>query len=50
MNTLLKILIELDTFIEIKKTCSEDEEDALDEEIGHWIKQLSQVMNEGENA
>jgi hypothetical protein len=30
MNPFLKIMIELDTFIERKKTCSEDEEDALD--------------------
>ena len=49
MNTLLKILIELDTFIEIKKTCSEDEEDALDEEITQWIRKLSKVVTEGEN-
>ena len=50
MNQFLKIMIELDTFIERKKTCSEDEEDVLDEEITLWIKRLSQVMNEGENT
>ena len=48
MNPFLKTLIELDTLIERKKTCSEDEDDALDEEITQWIKRLSQVMNEGE--
>ena len=48
MNPFLKAMIELDTFIERKKTCSEDEDDALDEEITQWIKRLSQVMNEGE--
>ena len=45
-NPLLRIMIELDTFIERKKICSEDEEDALDEEIAIWIKRLSQAMNE----
>ena len=46
MNHILKVIVELDELIERKKTCSEDEEDALDEEIGQWILKLSQVINE----
>ena len=50
MNPFVKTLIELDTLIERKKTCSEDEEDSLDEEISQWIRKLSKVVTEGETT
>jgi hypothetical protein len=46
MNPFLTILIELDTLIERKQSCTEDEEDALDDEIGQWILKLSKVITE----
>ena len=50
MNPFLKTMIELDELIERKKTCTEDEEEALDEEITQWIRKLSKVVTEGESA
>ncbi len=48
MNPFLTILVELDTLIERKQSCTEDE-DALDDEIGQWILKLSKVVTEGDS-